>query len=161
MELQEQCQAKPDDVLLLSVDGEAGEPKLPPAPPSPTAAQADEVAVPENTEETQIALPTSEAPSAPQQTSGPFAGAFPGLPRPPRPMTLCLDSFWSTRVVVNRSSSAAGAKDGVKGALSQASNAAESVLKTAKSQAPGGLATSAGPACHGMAHRALCSLTLS
>ena len=102
MEVQEQCQAKNNDVLLLAIDGEAGEPKLPPAPPSPTAAQADEVAVPENTEETQIALPTSEAPSAPQQTSGPFAGAIPGMPRPPLPMTLCLDSFWRTGVVVNR-----------------------------------------------------------
>ena len=101
MEEQEQCQAVNDDVLLSAIDGEAGEPKLPPAPPSPTAAQADKVAVPENTEETQIALPTSEAPSAPQQTSGPFAGAVPGMLRPPLPTTLCL-IFKSTGVVVKQ-----------------------------------------------------------
>lgn len=61
--------------------GETGEPKLPPPPPEPTAAQTDKVAVPESAGRTELALPSSEAPPAPQNSGGGlFSGLFPGTP---------------------------------------------------------------------------------
>ncbi|KAK9821581.1 hypothetical protein WJX81_008077 [Elliptochloris bilobata] len=68
-----------DGTDMVESGGEAGVPKLPPPPPEPTAAQADKVAVQESAETAPLALPSNEAPPAPQNSSGGlFSGIFSG-----------------------------------------------------------------------------------
>ncbi|KAK9821562.1 hypothetical protein WJX81_002327 [Elliptochloris bilobata] len=68
-----------DGTDMVESGGEAGVPKLPPPPPEPTAAQADKVAVPESAGTAPLALPSNEAPPAPQNSSGGlFSGIFSG-----------------------------------------------------------------------------------
>ena len=119
---------------------------LPPPPPEPTAAQADKVAVPEGAGQTELALPSSEAPPAPQNTGGGlFSGLFPGTP----PLVLGAAAVAQHHAMpvpvssgLTRGGVAAGAPEAVK---ETAGNAAGGVLGAAQAQAPEGLVAGARP----------------